>query len=263
MRSVISDHVRPHLQCGDQADRHQHGESPSGPLADLARPHLDAALGLECDVIRAVDSQRREGDDAGHDRVPVENPRTTDRQKICPQRFEEHSFGPERNATNDVAQRRAKEHRQRRARSGKREVPKPSPERIVDVSTQLDAKRTQHQQPQHHHQGEVEAAEARRIEHREAEEQRAGRANQPDLVAVPHRTDGAEDAAALRFRLCGHMVNDSRAEIEPVEHDVDRQHQRDGDEPERFHLTSRAVARGRSHATSGTGTASTTPCTCP
>jgi len=26
------------------------------------------------------------------------------------------------------------------------------------------------------------------------------------------------------------MVNDSRAEIEPVEHDVDRQHQRDGDD---------------------------------
>src|SRR2546423_4902954 len=100
---------------------------------------------------------------------------------------------------------------------------------------QLDADAAQHQQPEHDHQRQVEAAEARRVEQRKGEVERAAGGYQPDFVAVPHRPDGAQHQAALRVISGNHGADDADAEVEPIEHNVSRQHQRHEYEPYGFH----------------------------
>ena len=62
---------------------------------------------------------------------------------------------------------------------------------------ELDGDAAQNQQPQHHHQRQIEAAETGRIERREGEVEGATGGQQPDFVAVPNRSDCAEHHAPL------------------------------------------------------------------
>ena len=57
-----------------------------------------------------------------------------------------------------------------------------------------------HQEPEHDHEGQEEAAEARRVEAREREHQDPARREQPDLVAVPEGPDRLQDRGAGRPR---------------------------------------------------------------
>jgi hypothetical protein len=106
-----------------------------------------------------------------------------------PERGEEETVGAQRNAADDVPDGRPEEDGQQQARRREDEVAEGAPQRVVDVRAQLKTNAAQHQQPEHDHQRQVEAAEARRVEQREGEVERPARGEQPDLVAVP---DGAD-----------------------------------------------------------------------
>ena len=99
------------------------------------------------------------------------------------------------------------------------------------MRAQLDANAAQHQQPQDHHQREVEAAEAGGIEQGEGEVERAAGGEQPDFVAIPYRTDGAQDLSAIVGGFARAQVNGAGAEIEAIEHHVGRHHDGHDHEP--------------------------------
>ena len=61
---------------------------------------------------------------------------------------------------------------------------------------QFDADAAQHEQPEHHHQGQVEAAETRSVKQREREIERAAGSQQPDFIAIPNRANGAHNQFA-------------------------------------------------------------------
>jgi hypothetical protein len=72
------------------------------------------------------------------------------------------------------------------------------------------------QQPQHDHQGQVEAAKGGGVNPRERHKQHAAGGDQPDLVAVPDRPDGREHRPTLRVRPRDQAVQNANAEIETV-----------------------------------------------
>src|SRR5581483_469087 len=109
------------------------------------------------------------------------------------------------------------------------------PHRIRDVQAELDSDGPQYQKPEHHHQRQVKSTEAGGIELWEGEVKRAARREQPDLVAIPHRTDGPQNGSPLTIVSRGHRVDDAGSEIESVEHHVGGEHHRNDDEPKCFH----------------------------
>ncbi len=112
------------------------------------------------------------------------------------------------------------------------------------MDAELDAEAAQHEQPEHHHQREIESAEARGVELRERKVERAAGGEQPDFVAVPDGADRAQDLAALVVGFGRHQIDRARAEIESIEHDVCRDHNCDDPEPEGCHLHLPCAAGG-------------------
>ena len=84
------------------------------------------------------------------------------------------------------------------------------------MRTQLNGNPTQHQEPQHNDQGQIESAEAGGIEHREGEEQCASSSDKPDLVAIPHRADGLQNHATLFILSCRPQVDDTCPQVKTV-----------------------------------------------
>src|SRR5947207_2389903 len=80
--------------------------------------------------------------------------------KTSPQRFKEVTCRIEWHTANHIPQRGSEEHRQQDARSAEHRIKKVLPDRIMNVSSELDADPAQDEQPQHHHQWKIEAAEA-------------------------------------------------------------------------------------------------------
>ena len=97
---------------------------------------------------------------------------------------------------------------------------------MVDVLRHLDRYAAQNQQPQYHHQRQVEAAEAGGIQRREGEIQRAAAGHQPYLVAVPYRTDVRQHRLALRLIARHKQVDRAGAQIEAIQHHVNGDHRR-------------------------------------
>ena len=106
----------------------------------------------------------------------------------------------ERHAPHHVAQRRAEENRQQRAGAGEDGVPERLPHQALDVIAELNGDAAQNQQPEHDHERQIEAAETGSIESGESEIQGAAARQQPHLVAIPHRADGARAPLAARHR---------------------------------------------------------------
>ena len=65
--------------------------------------------------------------------------------------------------------------------------------------TQLHTDAAQYKQPEHDHEGQVEAAECRGVQQRKSEIERAAPGKQPDLITVPNRTDRAQRRLSFSF----------------------------------------------------------------
>src|SRR5579862_9020283 len=107
----------------------------------------------------------------------------------------------------------------------------------MHLMAQFDADAAQHQQPENHHEWQIESAEAGGIEERKSEVERSASGEQPDFVSVPHRADGTHDGLALPGSAGGAEIDDSGAKIESVEHDISGNHDCDNHEPKRFHIS--------------------------
>src|SRR5262249_47911690 len=117
------------------------------------------------------------------------------------------------------------------------------PQRVVDMVAELDGDATENQQPQHHHECEIKSAKGRGVERREGEKQRPSSGQEPDLVAVPHRADRAENLSLFVFGPGYQELHDAGAEVEAIEDDVADYHGCRQAEPERSHYEIPPCAR--------------------
>jgi hypothetical protein len=99
------------------------------------------------------------------------------------------------------------------------------------VRAQLNADAAQHEEPQHHGQRQVKAAEAGCVEKRKCEVQRPTCGEQPNLVAVPNGTDGTQDGTALLVVPGDEEVDCARPEVKAVQQNVNRDHHCHDHEP--------------------------------
>src|SRR5579864_856026 len=170
-------------------------------------------------------SKRPKSSDASENRVPIENAGFAMRAKISPERLEKLPMRIERHAADNVSERRAVKYSQEETREREDSVPEGLPHGDGYVAAKFERDTAQDEEPQNDHQGKIKPAEAGGVQSRERKIKRAARGEQPDFVGVPHRPDCAGDEPALGFAARDERVDDSRAEIESVEDDVDRQHQ--------------------------------------
>ena len=182
-----------------------------------------------------MDRQGREREQANERGVPVEDSRLAAGEEVRKQRHAPEPFFSERNAANQVAERRAEHHGEKRRREREDRVPEFPPQGVVLVRAELDRHATQDQQPEDDHQGQVEAAERGGVDVREGHEQHAARGDQPDLVAVPDRADRRQHGPPLLIGPGDDAVDGADPEVEAVEHRVGREHARDDREPDCFH----------------------------
>src|SRR5579884_3725610 len=97
---------------------------------------------------------------------------------------------------------------------------------------ELDGDSSQHQQPEHDHQREIESAETRSIERRKSHEESNAAGDQPDFVSVPYRPNGAKnDLAFLRVSPERKMKRPG-SQVESIQHYVPGNHERGKAEPD-------------------------------
>ena len=211
----------------------------SGHQARLAarRARSEIAFRFQCDIVGAMDRERRDSEESNHNGVPVENAGMRADLEICPKRFKKIPVGTEWHAANDIADRCPEKNCEQHAGKGKYKIEERPPERIINVGAELDADTAQHQEPENDHQRQIEAAEARCVKRRKSEKQRACRGHKPNLVAIPYQPDGAQDQMALVMGSRDKQADDAGTEIEAVEHHVSDDHQRDENEPKCFRIT--------------------------
>ena len=106
---------------------------------------------------RAVRRERDEGENADEARVPVENSDGSACAEVGEERELEPAVGGERNAADQIAERRPEEHGQERAREREEEIPGEAPDGIRDVAPELDRDAPQDETPQDEEDREVEA----------------------------------------------------------------------------------------------------------
>ena len=220
-----------HVAGRYQAGNREHQLQRPCPPRNAARALIQLAIRLDGDIQRAVRGQRDQSDQAGKDGVPVENSGVSADAKICPKRFKEIAIGSQRNAAHYIPQGGAEKDCKQNAGRAENQIEEADPDRMFQVAAHFDADSAQHQEPQDHHQGKIEAAEAGGIKQRKGEVQRATGGDQPDFIAIPHRTDGTQDLAALIAGLARAQINRARSQVEAVEHCVGRNHQGHHHEP--------------------------------
>jgi hypothetical protein len=204
-------------------------------VSHLAGARGDGSVGLQGDPQRAVHHKRNERGEAHQDRVPIQNARVLAGPEIRPQREEEFAGSVQGNAPDHVAQRRPEKDHQQRTGAGEHNVPERLPHEAFEVVAELDGDAAQDQQPEHHHQGQVKPAETRGIESREGKIERPTPGQQPDFVAVPDRSDGLQNPAALRLGASNDQVNDSGAQVKAVQDNIHGDHDGNQTEPDIFH----------------------------
>src|SRR5258706_16480488 len=156
--------------------------------------------------------------------------------EVGPERFEEVASGIQRNAAYNVADCDAEEHGEQNAGSAEHEIKEGLPNLVLHMGTEFDPDSTQDEQPENHHQREIEAAEAGGVELRKREVEGATGGQKPDFVAVPDGADGSENAAALFVSLGDSKVDRTGAQVETVEHDVRGDCDDDNPVPEGRHI---------------------------
>src|SRR5208337_1379458 len=204
-------------------------------IGHAARPQVQPSFRLGRKVQRSMNGECYQCDHATDDGVPVENAVLLAHAPVGPQGFEEVTVGMERNAADHVAQCRAEEDSQQDAGQAEDNVEESFPHLVLDVRAELDADGAQHQQPQNHHQGQIEAAEAGGVEQWKCEVQRSASGEQPYFVAVPHWTNGTQNGAALRIAPGDEEMDCPGAEIKAVKQHVNSDHHRDDHEPNGCH----------------------------
>src|SRR6266851_5673833 len=141
----------------------------------------------------------------------------------------------------------SKKYREQQARCAKQKIPKGIPNRALDVIPEFDRRSAQNQQPQHNHQRQIKSAERAGVQRGKCEVQSSARRNQPHFVSVPYRADARQDLPTLLIRFCHKKMNRPRAQIEPIQEHVRRDHDCYQPEPDRSHRALLNPPQGRLH----------------
>src|SRR5918993_285036 len=189
---------------GPQGERCDRGNRRQGYQCHPADPGgapgagVEFALGLHGNPACAVDDEGRERQQAGQDRVPVEDAGLRVRgAEVGPQRLEEVAVLPERDAAHHVAKSSSVEYREEGTPDEEGPVPEGGPHGILYVTSQLHGEAPDHQEPQHDDERQVEAGETRGVQEWEGEKEGASCGDDPDLVSVPYGAYGPQDEAPL------------------------------------------------------------------
>ena len=135
-----------------------------------------------------------QGEDAAEDGIPVEDAGVGAGAPVGPEGQKEVVDGAYGNAADDVSEGGAEEDGEQNAGKGEETVEESAPERIGGVAAVLDADAAQDEQPEHHHDREIDAAEGRGVEQREDEEERAAWAS--SQTSLPSHTGPIERSTA-------------------------------------------------------------------
>src|SRR5215475_7148091 len=231
----ICDDLRLHLEGdhGQQPGENQNG--PPGRGGNARRASANRALGFQLDPERAMHHENDKSCGTNQNGVPVEDAGVVAEPEIRPERLEEVTGFIEGDTPNHITESGAEKHGQEQTRKGEEGIPKRSPDSTSDVITELDGSAAKDQEPQNHHQREVEATEAAGVEERESEVENPAGSEKPNLVAIPNRANGGDYLAALLIRARDQEVNGTRAQVEAVEKDVHSDHYCDKAKPKSFH----------------------------
>ena len=123
---------------------------------------------------------------------------------------------------------------EREARRGHGEdgVPGGPPAPALLLRSELEGDGSQDHDQQDQHERQVQPGEERRIGQREHREQDAAAEHQPDLVAVPDRSDAVEERPSLDVGPCQWQEQDPDAHVEPVEDEIAGDDQDEQEEPD-------------------------------
>src|SRR5262249_14709441 len=119
------------------------------------------------------------------------------------------------------------------------------PHRIFHVRPELNADASQHEQPEHHHQGKVEAAETGGVELGKSKIKCAARGQQPDFVSVPDWPDRPQDHTALGAALHTKQEDHAAPKTKPTNNSAPPHNHRHNHEPKSFHKSSSEPLRVR------------------
>src|SRR5260370_11569228 len=185
--------------------------------------------------------QRHKAADYG---VPVEKAGVGLGTPVGPERQIEVVVWTNRNAANNIRKGRSKEDSEQRTGEEEESIKEAAPEGFMHMHAELYTETPQNEQPQHNHERHVKAAEGGGVEKGKSEEEGSTGGQQPDLIAVPYRPDGAQSVLALLFGTRNEGKDDADTQIETVENDVSREHDGHDPEPECAHVpSSYAVVR--------------------
>ncbi len=152
------------------------------------------------------------------------------------QRAGELALRVDRDAVHHVREGDAPEQGRDRRADEDRAVPPGPPAVGVVLAAVLECDAAHDQRDEDQEEREVEAGEERRIPGRERRERRAAGGQQPDLVAVPDRSDRVDDHAPVVVVLREERQEDADPEVEALEHEVPDPEDRDQREPENLEV---------------------------
>ena len=179
----------------------EHDDRPVEPPGRAPASVVDRPVRLPQEERRAVACDGGQREETGQDRIPVEDADRGSRGEVGEERQREPALGVERQAAHEVAERRAEQDRQERARSGEGRVPGRPPQGMVHVAAELDRDPAQDEHPEHEEEREVEPRETGREHAWEGHEQarRPPRAARPRSRARTARWRPAPAGAPGRF----------------------------------------------------------------
>jgi len=113
-------------------------------------------------------------------------------------------------------------------------IPDLLPGRVLDLVAVFQRHPPEDEGEEDEHEGRVEPAEHHRIGGWEGRKGNASGGNQPDLVAVPERSHGLIEHLLLGLVLRQKRHERAHAQIEPIEHEIDRPQDSPQNEPDRL-----------------------------
>ena len=142
------------------------------------------------------------------------------------------AVGVHRNARVHVADGDAEEQGRKQRTHEEQGVPRLLPTGLRFARGILQRDRADDEAHEHEDDGQVETGERGGVCRRERGEQRAARGQEPNLVAVPHRTDAAAQERLFLVGLGDEGTQDAGAQVESVKNEVSGDQYEDEDEPD-------------------------------
>ncbi|OPZ58407.1 MAG: hypothetical protein BWY87_01468 [Deltaproteobacteria bacterium ADurb.Bin510] len=137
----------------------------------------------------------------------------------------EDALAVDRDALEDIGEGHAQQKARQETGHTEDPVPQTAPLGLKHLVTKLQRYSPKDQREEHQHQRGVEGAEHDGVGARKGREGHAAGRDQPDLVAVPEGRDGPVELLFIVLGLGNEGLQAAQAEIEAVQHEVDRPEQ--------------------------------------